>query len=79
MSNKGNLPSITTRNKNPDDERSSVTKEKDTASLSHAVDGMMDLTRIENGELNKIDLESIINKTENMVLEQKKDVRVKKM
>ena len=72
MSNKENLPLITTRNKIPDDERSIVTKEKDTASISHAVDGMMDLTRIENGKLNQIDLESMMNKTENMVLEKKR-------
>ena len=71
MSNKENLPSITTRNNNPDDERSSVAKEKDTASFSHAVGGMMDLTRIEIGELNKIDLESMIKKTENMALKKK--------
>ena len=43
-----------------------------------AVDGMMDLTRIENGELNKIDLESMIEKTEKMVFNKKKDVKVKK-
>ena len=49
-------------------------KEKDTAK---EVDGMMDLTRIEKGELNKIDLQSMIDKTEKMVLE-KKDVKVKK-
>ena len=40
-------------------------KEKDTAK---EVDGMMDLTRIEKGELNKIDLQSMIDKTEKMVL-----------
>ena len=33
---------------------------------------MMDLTRIENGELNKIDLESMIEKTEEIVLNKKK-------
>ena len=42
------------------------------------VDGMMDLTRIEKGELNKIDLESMIAQTEKMVLKRKKDVKVKK-
>ena len=79
MSNVNDLPSTATRNEIPGDERSSVSKDKDTALFSAAVDGMMDLTRIENGEINKLDLESIIAKTENMVLEKKKDVRVKKM
>ena len=39
---------------------------------------MMDLTRIEKGELNNIDMESMIDKTEKIVLK-KKDVKVKKM
>ena len=38
---------------------------------------MMDLTRIENGELNKIGLESMIEKTEKKVLKEKKNVKVK--
>ena len=79
MSNVNNLPSTATRNDNPGGERSSVTKTKDTALFAAAVDGMMDLTRIENGELNKLDLESMIEKTEKMVLERKKEVRVKQM
>ena len=37
----------------------------------------MDLTRIEKGVLNKIDLETIIAKTEKMVLKEIKDVKVK--
>ena len=49
-----NLPSINTRTDEPGDERSSVDKEKDTTFFAKAVDGMMDLTRIENGDLNKI-------------------------
>ena len=67
MSNE-NLPSITTRNGDPGGERSSVNKEKDTALFASAVGGMVHLTRIENNELNKIDLESMIDKTEKMVL-----------
>ena len=38
---------------------------------------MMDLMRIKNGELNKIDLENMIEKTEKKVLKKKKDVKVK--
>ena len=73
------LPSITTRKKkDAGGERISVNKEKDTALFAREVDGMMDLTRIEKGELNKIDLESMIAKTEKMVLKEKKDVKVKK-
>ena len=81
MSKQGqeNLPSITTRKNGAGGERSSVNKEKDTALFAREVDGMMDLTRIEKGELNKIDLESMIAKTEKMVLKEKKDVKVKKM
>ena len=74
-----NLPSITTRKNGAGGERSSVNKEKDTALFAREVDGMMDLTRIEKGELNKIDLESMIAKTEKMVLKEKKDVKVKKI
>ena len=59
MSNE-NLPSITTRNDDPGDERRSVNKEKDTALFAKAVGGMLDFTRIENSELNKIDLEKMI-------------------
>ena len=76
MSNEENLPSITTRNNKPGGERSSVIEEKDTALFVREEDGMMDLTRIEDGELNKVDLESMIGKTEKMVL--KKDVKVKR-
>ena len=75
MSNE-NLPSITTRNDDPGGESSSVNKEKDIALCTRAVDGMMDLARIENNVLNKIDLESMIDKTEKMVLKKKKDVKV---
>ena len=78
MSNE-NLPSITTRTDEPGDERSSVNKAIDTALFGQAVDGMMDFRRIENGELNKIDLESMIENTEEMVLNKKKDVKVEKM
>ena len=82
MSKQGqeNLPSITTRKNGAGGERSSVNKEKDTALFAREVDGMMDLTRIEKGELNKIDLESMIAKTEkNGSQGKKKDVKVKKM
>ena len=58
--------------------KSNVNKEKDTALFAKAVDRMMDLTRIENGELNKIELENMIEKTEKMVLNKKYDVKVKK-
>ena len=80
MSKQGqeNLPSITTRKNGAGGERSSVNKEKDTALFAREVDGMMDSTKIEKGELNKIDLESMIAKTEKMVLMGKKDVKVKK-
>ena len=64
-----NLPSITTRKNDAGGERSSVIKEKDTALFARVVDGMIDLTRIEKGVLNKIDLESM---TEKMVLKGKK-------
>ena len=77
MSNE-NLPSITTRTDEPGGERSSVNKEKDTTLFAKAVDGIMDLTSIEKIELNKIDLESTIDKTKKMVLKKKKDVKVKK-
>ena len=77
MSNE-NLPSITTRTDGPDDERISVNKEKDIALFAKTVDGMVDFTRIENGEFNKIDLEGMIEKTEKIVLNKKKDVKVKK-
>ena len=77
MSNQENLPSIITRKDEAGGERSSVIQEKDTAVFAREVDSMMDLTRIEKGELNKIDLQSMIDKTEKMVLE-KKDVKVKK-
>ena len=73
-----NLPSITTRKNDAAGERGSVIKEMDTAVFAREVDGMMDLTRIEKGELNKIDLESMMDKTEKMVLKKKKDVKVKK-
>ena len=71
------LISITTRKNDPGGERSSVIKEKDTALFAREVDGMMDLTRIEKGVLNKINLESMIAKTEKMVLKGYKDVKVK--
>ena len=74
-----NLPSITIRKKDAGGERSSVIKEKDTALFAWEVDGMMDLTRIEMGVLNKIDLKSMIAKTEKMVLNEKKDFKLKKM
>ena len=74
-----NLPSITTRGNDSGDERSSVMKEKDTAVFAREVADMMDLTRIEKGELNKIDLVSMIDKTEKIVLKKKKDVKVKKI
>ena len=66
MSKQGqeNLPSITTREKDAGGERSSVNKEKDTTLFAREVDGMTDLIRIEKRELNKIDLESMIAKTE---------------
>ena len=67
-----NLRSITTRENDAGGERSSVIREKDTAVFAREVDGMMDLTRIEKGEINKIDLESMIDKIEKMVLKQKK-------
>ena len=74
MSKQGqeHLPSITTRKKDASGERSSVNTEKDTALFAREVDRMMDLTRIEKGKLNKIDLESMIAKTENMVLKEKR-------
>ena len=73
MSKQGqeNLPSIATRKKYAGDERSSVNKEKDIFLFARKVDGMMDLTRIEKGELNKIDLESMIAKTEKMGIKEK--------
>ena len=74
MSNE-NLPSITTRNDDPGGERSSFKKEKAAALFARAVNGMMDLKRIENGELDKIDLENMIEETEKMVLKKKKDVK----
>ena len=43
------------------------------------VDGMMDLTRIENGEINKIDPESMSAKTEKKSSQGKKGCYVKKM
>ena len=73
---KENLPSITTRKNDTGGERSSVIEEKGIAVFAREVDGMMDLTRIEKGELNKINLESMIAKTEKMVLK-KKNVKVK--
>ena len=74
MSKQGqkNLPSITTRENGAGGERSSVNKDKDTALFAREVDGMIDLTRIEKGELNKIDLESMIAKTETMILKEKR-------
>ena len=64
MSKQGqeNLPSITTRKNDAGGERSSVNKKKDAALFARGVDGMIDLTRIEKGELNKIDLESFSRK-----------------
>ena len=67
MSNEENLSSTTTRNDEPGGDRSSGIKEKDTAVFAREVDGMMDLTRMEKGELNKVDMESMIDKTEKMV------------
>ena len=77
MSNK-NLQSITTRTDGPDDKRSSVNKEKNTALFAKVLDGIMDLTSIENSDLNKIDLESMIEETEKTVLNKKKMLRQKK-
>ena len=71
MSNE-NLQSITTRTDGPDDERSSVNKEKDTALFAKALAGIMGLTSIENSDLNKIDLESMIEETENWCSTRKK-------
>ena len=68
MSNQENFPSITTRKDEASGERSSVIKEKDTAVFARAQDGMTDLKRIENGELNKVDLESMIEKTKSQRL-----------
>ena len=64
MSNEENLSSITTRNKEAGGERSSIIKEKDTAVFAREVDGIMELTRIEKGVLNKVDLESMTDKSE---------------
>ena len=63
MSNEEYLPSITSKNCKP--------------LFAREVDGMMYLTKIEDGEINKVDLERMIEKTEKMV--QKKDLKVKKM
>ena len=78
MSNES-LPSITTRSDDPGSVKSSVNKAKDTALFTRAIDGMMDLIRIENNELDKIDLESMIDKIEKMVLKKKKRCQGKKM
>ena len=77
MSNE-NLPYTTTRNNEPGGERSSVIKEKDTALFARAVDGMMDLTRVENGELNHFNLENMIDNTKKLVLKKKKNIKIKK-
>ena len=58
--NQENLPSIATRKNDASGERSSVIKEKDAALFVREVDGMMDLTCIEKGVFNKVDLESMI-------------------
>ena len=71
------LPSITTRENDAGGERSSVIKEKEIALFAREVDSMMDLTRIEKKVLNKIDLESMIAKTEKMVLKEKKMLKWK--
>ena len=55
MNEQKDLPSSTTRNDEPGGERSSVMKENDTAIFSKEIEGIMELTRIENGELNKVD------------------------
>ena len=64
MSNEENLPSIATRNNKSGGEKSNAIKAKDIALFAREVDGMENLTRVEDGELNKVDLESMIGKTE---------------
>ena len=78
MSNE-DLPSITSRTDESGDERSSVNTEKESALFAQAIDAIIQATRIENGELNNIDLESMIEKTEEMGLSKKKDVKIKKV
>ena len=73
-----NLPSITTRENDDGGQRSSAITEKDTAVFAREVDGVIDLTRPEKDKLNKIDLESKIEK-EKIVLKKIKDIKVKKM
>ena len=63
MSNQENLLSTTSRNDEAGGERSSAIKEKVTAVCAREVDDMIDLTRIEKIELNKVDQESMIDKS----------------
>ena len=65
------LPSIAIRKNDTGGERSCVIKKKDTAVFAREVDGMIYFTRIEKGEVNKIDLENMIDKTEKVVLKEK--------
>ena len=62
MSNQKDLPSITTRNNEPGGESCNVIKEKDTPICPKEIEGIMELTRIENGQLNKADYESLTEK-----------------
>ena len=78
MSKQEDLPSITTRKGGPGGERSSATV-GDTAMIVKEVDEFLDLARIEDGVINPQDIESLIEKTSSMLVENKKDVRVKKM
>ena len=76
MSNQMNLLSITTRNDEPGGES---IKEKDATIFSKEIEGIMELTRIENGQLNKVDYESLTEKTVKMILKNKKDAKVNKI
>ena len=66
------LPSITIRNDEPGGERTSVIKEKETAIFSKEIEGFMELIRIENGQLNKVDYDSLTEKFAKMILKTKK-------
>ena len=79
MSKQANLPSIATRNDEPGGEKSIVAKEKDTIIFSKEIDGIMELTRIENGQLNKVDYESLMDKTDKMMLNNKKDAKANRI
>ena len=77
MNEQKDVPSITTRNDETGGERSSVIKEKDTAMFYKEIEGIMELTRIENGQLNKVDYDSLTEKTAQVILKNKNKAKAK--